>query len=281
MTRSALFVVWIVVCGAALPGADLNREAGDILSTRCLSCHGASLKVAGLDLSSRTAALKGGRQGPVLNTANPADSLLLQRVVRNQMPPAGPLSAAEKDTLKRWIESGATWGDNVGERRAGPQWWSLQPLQTTTPASDGNPQSNIDRFILAKLSQHGLAPSKPAGRRELIRRVTFDVTGLPPTPEEVDAFIHDPSPAAYENLVDRLLASPRYGERWGRHWLDVARFSESEGFERDLVRERAWRYRGYVINSLDQDKPYIDFAREQLAGDVLDRVTHESIAATG
>ncbi|MBS1831165.1 MAG: DUF1553 domain-containing protein [Acidobacteria bacterium] len=157
----------------------------------------------------------------------------------------------------------------------------MQPLQTTTPASDGNPQSNIDRFILAKLSQHGLAPSKPAGRRELIRRVTFDVIGLPPTPEEVDAFIHDPSPAAYENLVDRLLASPRYGERWGRHWLDVARFSESEGFERDLVREHAWRYRDYVINSLNQDKPYIDFAREQLAGDVLDRVTHESIAATG
>lgn len=288
MTRRTALVVWIVAWGAAGRGAaaDLNRDAGDILSTRCLSCHGPSVKVAGLDLSTRAGALKGGGQGSVLNATNPAESLLLKRVIRNQMPPAGPLSAAEKDTLKRWIASGATWADNVGERRAGPQWWSLQPLRMVTPpklenVADDWTQSPIDRFILAKLRQNALEPSKPAGRRELIRRVTFDVTGMPPTPDEVDGFVKDASPAAYEKLVDRLLASPRYGERWGRHWLDVARFSESEGFERDLVREHAWRYRDYVIRSLNQDKPYIDFAREQLAGDVLDRVTHESIAATG
>ncbi len=286
VTRTAL-VAWIVACSAGRgAGADLNRDAGDILSTRCLSCHGPSVRVAGLDLSSRAAALKGGSQGSVFNATNPVDSLLLQRVIRNQMPPASPLSAAEKDTLKRWIESGAAWGDNVGERRAGPQWWSLQSLRTVTPPvpaniPDGWSQSPIDRFILTKLRQSGLEPSKPAGPRELIRRVTFDVTGLPPTPDEVDAFVKDPSPAAYEKLVDGLLASPRYGERWGRHWLDVARFSESEGFERDVVREHAWRYRDYVIHSLNQDKPYIDFAREQLAGDVLEHVTHESIAATG
>ncbi|MFN7939628.1 MAG: DUF1553 domain-containing protein [Bryobacteraceae bacterium] len=286
MTRTAL-VAWIVACSAGrCIAADLNRDAGDILSTRCLSCHGPSVKMAGLDLSSRAAAVKGGRQGSALNTTNPKDSRLLQRVIRNQMPPAGPLSAAEKDTLTHWVESGAVWGDNVGERRAGPQWWSLQPLRTVAPPAvasipDGWAQSPIDRFILTKLRQSGLEPSKPATARELIRRVTFDVTGLPPTPAEVEAFVKDPSPAAYEKLVDRLLASPRYGERWGRHWLDVARFSESEGFERDLVREHAWRYRDYVIRSLNQDKPYIDFAREQLAGDVLDQVTHESIAATG
>src|SRR5262249_36628928 len=150
----------------------------DILSTRCLGCHGPSLKVAGLDLSSRAAALKGGRQGSVLNETNPVDSLLLQRVIRNQMPPASPLSAAGKGTLKRWIESGAAWGDNVGERRAGPQWWSLQSLRTVKPPAlasipNGWSQSPIDRFILAKLRESGLEPSKPAGPRELIRRVTF------------------------------------------------------------------------------------------------------------
>ncbi len=271
---------------AAAAAVDLPRDAGEILSSRCLSCHGPSTKASGLDLSSRTSALRGGRKGPALNLDAPAESLLLQRVLRGQMPPAGPLGASEKETLQRWIEAGAAWADSVGERRGGPEWWSLQPLRITAlPQVEDLPgdwaRNPIDRFVLARLRQNGLQPSQPAGRRELIRRLSFDVTGLPPTPDEVDAFLRDNSPSAYESLVDRLLASPHYGERWGRHWLDVARFSESEGFERDLVREHAWHYRDYVIRSLNQDKPYIDFAREQIAGDVLDPVTHDGIAATG
>ena len=139
----------------------------------------------------------------------------------------------------------------------------------------------IDAFILARLELDGLAPAPPADRLTLIRRATFDLLGLPPTPREIDAFLADPSPAAYESLIDRLLASPHYGERWGRHWLDVARFSESNGFEYDHIRDHAWHYRDYVIRSLNADRPYRQFVREQIAGDVLDPVTREGIIATG
>ena len=172
--------------------------------------------------------------------------MILQRVLRGEMPPSNPLTEDDRNTIKRWIEAGAPWSGAVAERRAGPDWWSLQPLRVVTPpnveenASASWSQSPVDRFILAKLRQNGLNPSPPAGRRELIRRLSFDLIGLPPSPEEIDAFLNDQSPNAYEKLVDRLLASPHYGERWGRHWLDVARFSESEGFERDLAREHTW-----------------------------------------
>ncbi len=135
--------------------------------------------------------------------------------------------------------------------------------------------------MLAKLEEKGLTPSAPAARATLIRRLTFDLTGLPPAPEEIDAFVNDASPDAYPRLVDRLLASPRYGERWGRHWLDVARFSESDGYERDKIRDNAWRYRDYVIDSFNQDKPYLQFIKEQLAGDVLEPSTKEGVIATG
>ncbi len=274
---AAASILVLVTRPRATAAGDLARDAGEILSARCLSCHSAKIKSGGLDLSSREAVLRGGNRGP---------SMILQRVLRGEMPPANPLSENDRDTIKRWIEAGVPWSGAVAERRAGPGWWSLQPLRTVTPPTvEDAPmawnQSPIDRFILAKLRENKLKPSEPGGRRELIRRLSFDLIGLPPSPEEIDAFVHDKSPNAYENLVDRLLASPHYGERWGRHWLDVARFSESEGFERDLAREHAWRYRDYVIRAFNDDKPYIDFAREQIAGDVLENVTHDSIAATG
>jgi hypothetical protein len=277
----AIFGTAVFSCVAAA-AQDLAREAGDILSRRCLGCHGPKTKASGLDLSSRASALRGGAKGPAFSEKFAGDSLILQRVLSGTMPPSAPLGATEREILKRWIEAGAAWSDAVGERRGGPDWWSLQPLRSvSSPLADASGETPIDRFVTAKLKQNGLQLSAKANRRELIRRATFDFTGLPPTPEEVGAFVADHSPDAYEKLVDRLLASPHYGERWGRHWLDVARFSESEGFERDLVREHSWRYRDYVIRSFNNDKPFIDFAREQIAGDVLDNATHDSIIATG
>jgi hypothetical protein len=169
-------------------------------------------------------------------------------------------------------------------RRAGPDWWSLQPVKRLRPPAvkdTARARNPIDAFILAKLQAAGLRPAPEANRSTLIRRATLDLTGLPPTPAEIDAFVNDPAPDAYERLIDRLLASPRYGERWGRHWLDVVRFGESQGFERDKPRDHAWPYRDYVIQSLNADKPYDRFIREQIAGDVLAPVTAEGIVATG
>ncbi len=168
-------------------------------------------------------------------------------------------------------------------RCAGGGWWSLQPVRhpAVPKLTHGEIHNPIDAFIAAKLAAEGLHMAPPADRATLIRRVAFDLLGLPPAPEEVAAFVNDRSPDAYEKLVDRLLASPHYGEHWGRHWLDVARFSESQGFERDKVRDHAWRYRDYVIRSLNDDKPYDRFVREQIAGDVMPEATPESVAATG
>jgi len=231
----------------------LAADAPEILARRCVGCHNAKAKTAGLDLSTRETTIKAGLPK------------ILRRVQLGQMPPDGALPAADQETLAKWIEAGAPWTQQ--------KWWSLQPLE---PA-----KRSIDEFITAKLSTNGLALSPPADRRTLIRRVTLDLIGLPPTPEEIKAFVNDASPKAYENLIDRLLASPHYGERWARHWLDVVRFTESEGFERDEPREYAWPYRDYVIRSLNADKSYLDFAREQIAGDVLAAPTRDSIVATG
>ncbi|HKB05446.1 MAG TPA: DUF1553 domain-containing protein [Gemmataceae bacterium] len=166
--------------------------------------------------------------------------------------------------------------------RAGPDWWSLQPLKRPAVPATANPTANpIDAFVRAKLAVAELKPAPAADRHALIRRVTFDLTGLPPTYAEVVEFLEDSSPGAYEKLIDRLLASPAYGERWARHWLDVVRFAESHGFEFDRLRDHSWRYRDYVIRGLNADKPYADFVREQLAGDVLPSATPESVIATG
>jgi hypothetical protein len=169
-------------------------------------------------------------------------------------------------------------------RKAGPDWWSLQPVRPPKPPAVKDaawPRNAIDAFVLAGLEARRLGPAPAADRATLIRRATFDLHGLPPTPAEIDAFVSDPSPGAWEKLVDRLLASPRYGERWGRHWLDVVRFGESQGFERDKPRDHAWRYRDYVIDALNADKPYDRFVKEQIAGDVLAPVTPEGVVATG
>ena len=215
------------------------------------------------------------------------------------MPPSGKLPPRPRSTiLTRWVKEGLAWpaGRRLGspedtararDRQAAPSRrasWAYRPVvRPAVPRvkNQGWVRNPIDAFVLARLEAEGLAPAAPADRVALIRRVTYDLTGLPPTPEEVDAFVADPSPDAYERLVDRLLASPHYGEDWGRHWLDLVRYAETNGYERDSAKPYAWRYRDYVIDAFNRDKPYDRFLREQLAGDELDPGSAEALIATG
>ncbi len=258
---------------------------------RCVFCHSGDAPQGGLDLSTRQSALAGGKSGPALAPGQGSESLIYTMTAARLMPPGEPLTEAETSLLRQWIDAGAGWETALATtaapkqaERAGLDWWALEALQKPQPPATGSEswaRNAIDRFVLAKLQAEGLEPSPPADRRTLIRRLSFDLTGLPPAPEDVEAFLADSSPQAYELLVERLLASPRYGERWGRHWLDVARFGESQGYERDKIREHAWGYRDYVIRSFNADKPYDRFVKEQLAGDVLEPVTRDGIVATG
>ncbi|MCA9270462.1 MAG: DUF1549 domain-containing protein, partial [Planctomycetales bacterium] len=257
-----------VVCAGAEADDRFESQIAPLLVKRCLSCHAAEDPHGKFDLSRQAGALAGGESGePAIVPGKPLASNLLDRVRSGEMPPKGkgqPLTRAEIALLESWIADGAPWPDDrtlspfefTSERRGGYDWWSLRPL--AAPAAphvkDSQwPRSDIDRFVLARLEDAGLSPSPQADRATLIRRLTFDLLGLPPTPEEVQAFVADPDAAAYERLIDRLLASPHYGERWARHWLDVARFGESDGFEYDRPRENAWPYRDWVIQALNDD----------------------------
>jgi hypothetical protein len=290
---------------AAQQPPDFDRDVAPILATRCLDCHNSADKKGNLDLSRADGARAGGDSGPVLVAGKPDDSYLWQRIDAEEMPPKKPLTAKEREILKAWIASGARWGTSPIDPyrfttavRAGYDWWSLQKLvRPEVPrvqgsefrVQDGRGQrsevggqhSAVDAFVLAKLAEKGLAPSPLADKRTLIRRVTFDLTGLPPTPEEIEAFVRDESPEAYAKVVKRLLDSPHYGERWARHWLDVAHFGESDGFEYDKMRPNAWRYRDWVIDALNRDMPYDEFARMQIAGDMLSGGEPQGIVATG
>ncbi|RMG39217.1 MAG: DUF1549 domain-containing protein, partial [Planctomycetota bacterium] len=264
--------------GGSLPkeGAAIARSASRVLITRCLECHGADRK-GGLDLRTRRSLLAGGDSGRVVVAGRPSDSLLWQRVRNGEMPPDEPLAPRERETLRQWITAGVPYAAEpldpyafTSDRRAGYDWWSLQPVRRPRlPRGSSGAASRIDAFIDARLRAKGIRAVESADRATLIRRVTYDLTGLHPTPEDVDAFVRDPRPDAYERLVDRLLASPHYGERWARHWLDVVRFAESNGFERDRIRRNFWRYRDYVIASFNANTPFDVFATEQLAGDAL------------
>ena len=267
---------------------DVGARATTLIAKHCLSCHGTQA-TSGLNLTTREDALRGGQHGPALVPGDPEASLLWNRVSAGEMPLGNPLPPRDRRVFHEWIAAGAPWSELIepgpSPDRADSTWWAFKPIQEPQPPSpDGLPDhwepSPFDRFVYARMMQNDVGPSPPADRRTLVRRASFDLIGLPATPEETETFIKDPSPDAYEKLIDRLLASPRYGERWGRHWLDVARFAESEGFERDWLRENAWPYRDYVIRSFNDDKPYLRFAQEQIAGDVLEPVTRDGIAAT-
>jgi len=269
---------------------DFDREIAPLLATHCLECHRGDNTKGKLDLSTRAGALKGGKSGPALVAKLPETSLLLERVTADEMPPKQPLGAKEKDLLKAWVKAGAPWGATpdrpidpfryTTSGRAGYDWWSLKPVQAHGVPKDwkGNP---VDFFIRKKLAEAGLKPNPEADRRILLRRLFLDLTGLAPTANDYKTFLNDNAPQAYERQVDRLLASPHYGERWARHWLDVARYGETDGFERNPKRPNAWPYRDWVIRALNEDVPFDRFARLQLAGDALEPDNPDAVKATG
>jgi hypothetical protein len=295
--KTSMLAGWallIVASGSSASGDDastFDRSIAPILARRCLDCHSEGDPKGKLDLSRQALAFEGGESGPAIVPGKPGESLLWERVEAGEMPPKSPLDAGEKAAIRDWIASGASWGIDpidpyqaTTSRRAGRDWWSLQPVKRfELPEVSGKdwPRTPIDRFVLRKLEAEGLSPRSEADRWTLIRRLRFDLTGLPPTPEEVDDFLNDTSPEAYDRLVDRLLGSPDYGVRWARWWLDLARFGESNGFEYDEFRPNAFRYRDWVVGAFNRDLAYDEFARLQLAGDVLRPDDPGAIEATG
>jgi mono/diheme cytochrome c family protein len=260
-----------------------------IFERRCVQCHAAEESNGGLRLDSAALALGESDSGKVIVAGDPDSSLLLDYISGDepQMPKdAKPLSAEEVAAIGEWIAKGAKWPADLkleDKRFEGDMWWSLAPLvKPAVPKSD-SPwiRTPVDAFVLEVLKKNSLSPSAEADRRTLIRRLTFDLHGLPPTYEEVEAFVADEDPKAYEKLVDRLLESPRYGERWGRHWLDAVHYGDTHGYDKDKVRSNAWPYRDYVIRSFNEGKRYTRFVEEQLAGDVLYGDTTDGVTATG
>jgi mono/diheme cytochrome c family protein len=262
-----------------------DRNVPAIVTDKCLACHGSDTKKGGLDLTRRSSALAGGKSGSAIVPGKPDESLLIEKLEAGEMPPKNPLNAEQVAEIRAWISAGAPYRTEPLEpKRAGPGWWSLQPIRRPPAPIVKDAEwcrDSIDAFIAAKLEQAGLPHAPEADRATYLRRVTFDLIGLPPTPDEITAFVRDASPNAYERVVDRLLASPHYGERWGRHWLDVVRFGESHGYETNALRPNAWPYRDYVIRAFNRDTPFTRFAEEQLAGDAIAHADWLAQAATG
>ena len=269
---------------------NFDKQIAPIFVSHCLECHSGAEPEGGLSLTDVNIAMNGGDSGKVIVANDAAGSLLWEQVNDDEMPPKHPLSKQEKATLKEWIDQGAKWGKSpldpfsiTTSTRAGRDWWSLKPLQNINPpqvkGSDWG-SNQIDAFVLNRLQKNGLQPSPEADPRTLIRRLYFDLLGLPPTPEQVALFVAAPSEEMYQLIVKELLMSKHYGERWGRHWLDVVRFGESDGFERNFPRKNAWHYRDWIIDALNADMPYDDFVRMQLIGDQLTGGI-EGAAATG
>ena len=259
---------------------DFQRDVAPILEAHCLRCHKPGNEKGDVSLATAAALTESGAVARGDSKKSPLLSVIRSESPgkRPDMPKEGdPLSAEQVDLIRAWIDAGADWPEGITLRERSQvdgSWWSLQPVAEVTPPelSDlpvGWGRNPIDRFILAKLHERGLSPSPPADRRVLIRRATYDLTGLPPTPEEVQAFLDDRSADAWEKVIARLLDSPHYGERWGRHWLDVVRFGESNGFERNVIIDTLWPFRDYVIRSFNEDKPFDRLIREHLAGDQL------------
>jgi hypothetical protein len=262
--------------------AALSERAATLLELRCLACHNPQKRAGGIDLTTRESAVA----AHAFVVGDAGASRMVRAVSAGKMPPDGRLPEAEVILLTRWIEAGATYPRAHLEAISPAQrpLWSFQPLKAVpVPHSrfDALSRNPVDRFLFATLQRKGLRPSPPADRRTLLRRASIDLTGLPPTPEEIRAFLADRAPNAYEKVVDRLLASPAYGERWGRHWLDVVRYGESHGYEQNHLRPNAWPYRDYVIRAFNQDKPYDRFVTEQLAGDIVGKGDPDAEVATG
>ncbi len=276
-----------------------EKSVRPLLVAHCYECHSGKENNGGLQLDFREAVLKGGDSGPAIRQREPENSLLIQAVrYKNpdlQMPPKGALSETEIAVLERWISMGAP--DPRAKQNdlaapsptgmtveAGREFWSMHPIAAVSipPVKNkGWVATPVDAFLLAKLEANQLEPASPADRTSLIRRITLDLTGLPPTPDELEAFVSDDSANAYDSVIDRLLGSPQYGVRWGRHWLDVARYADSNGLDENIAFGNAWRYRDYVIESFNSDKPVDAFLVEQLAGDLIPNSNRESKTGTG
>lgn len=268
-----------------------------LLIERCYKCHGTEKQSGDLRLDSLSALHQGGESGPAIDLKTPEESLLLQAVnyTSFEMPPDGKLTDEQIGHLTQWVRMGAPWPAGEAQTAAVPasrefteadrNYWAFQPVVRPTPptrsANDSWSRTAIDQFILQSLQASQLQPAQEADRLTLIRRVCLDLTGLPPTPEQYDAFISDSSPTAYEQLVEQLLASPRYGEHMAHFWLDLVRYAESDGYKQDTYRPTAWRYRDYVVQSFNSDKGYDQFVKEQLAGDEIEPGNPDALAATG
>jgi mono/diheme cytochrome c family protein len=303
-TLLALPAFWLVLftnpCAAqqATPAERqfFENQVRPILANNCFRCHGPEKHRSNLRLDSRAAVLTGGDSGPAVVPGKPDESPMIKAVNYRdlEMPPGKRLGKKDVAALTEWVKMGAPWPASGRAEIQTPRpqgikitdedrkFWAFQPVtRPVPPLIDGNADENpIDAFIARKLQEKRLSFSPPASKQELIRRAYFDLIGLPPTPEDIDAFVADRSPGAYARLIDRLLSMPQYGERWGRHWLDVVRFAQTNGYERDSEKPEAWRYRDYVIRSLNDDKPYDRFVREQLAGDELSPVSDDAVTAT-
>ncbi len=291
----------LTVSALVVSASELAEQATAILTQDCQMCHGAAIQQSGLDLRTRESILQGGERGAAVVGASPEGSWLWRLVthqIKPFMPPGGKLAEEKIEVLRKWIMAGAPMpkasiSDEEADRLAALRkledrpvtaeersWWAFEsPARQDVPGDGGD--HPVDAFLDAKLSEQGLAKAKRAGDRTLVRRAYLDLTGLPPSPDQIDSFLADDSPNAWETLVDRLLESPHYGERWGRHWLDLVHYADSGGYERDFDWPTMWRYRDYVVEAFNADKPYDQFIREQIAGDEIAPRSVEANIATG
>ena len=300
MRRQALLFLfigtWWISVSAWSATPDFEQDIVPILTGRCLACHNAQDRKGDLNLSSAEGLNKGGDQGPSISRTQPAESLLLQRVVAGEMPPESrgisqSLPDDEIAVLEAWIGAGATWPadrildayEKTSHLRAGRDWWSFRPIhRPLVPRIDSPSVANpIDAFIEQKLAENQMEMAPLADKQTLVRRAYVDLWGLRPTPDQIDEFVADDRPDAWERFIDQLLASPHYGERWGRYWLDVVRFAETCGYERDQLKPGIWKYRDWVISALNRDMPYDKFVVHQLAGDEIPDRSEASVIATG
>ena len=315
MTRRTIFasMIWVLAVGwvvsvpstlsRAQESVSFTRDIQPILQNSCWKCHGEAMQLSKLDLRTLEGALKGGEKGASIVPGKAEDSRLYRRVAgleRPAMPMDGKLTGDQISTIKAWIDQGAHW--DVGAEAKAPSvdpaalaalenmeispearnYWAFKlPLQAPVPNASADLRNPIDRFLEKTRREKDLKAAPRADRLTLLRRAYMDLIGLPPTPSETEEFLSDNSPEAWGHLIDKLLASPHYGERWGRHWLDVARYADSDGFEQDFDRPNAWLYRDYVVRSFNQDKPYNIFIKEQVAGDELETKSADTMIATG
>ena len=293
----AVFLAVALSPSIAAADVDFEADVAPLLVRNCIECHSPTTASGGLILTNAEGVRKGGDSGEVLNADEPLAGYLLERVVAGEMPPPpegeeASLPNEEIRVLREWVAAGAPWPggrtldlyERTNSKRAGRDWWSLQPVvRPDVPSVEDTSRvvTPIDAFIVARLDEQGWRLAREANRRTLIRRLSFDLIGLPPSAEEVEAFVNDESEDAYEELVDRLLASPHYGERWARYWLDLVRYADTCGYERDQEKPGVWKYRDWVVGALNDDMPYDEFITQQLAGDEIPERSEQTVIATG